>query len=229
MSMYPTLPKEPGANGLRIIVALLAALGLGEIAYSVVTHGSLTNIDGVVLGWGQAHATPGLIAAMTWVSRSGGPSMTSVYVAVFVIVWLVRRQIATAVGVAAIIYGGAGLNIALKDLVQRGRPVVEYPTMTLITYSFPSGHAAAATVFGGILIMLVLRDDGGIRRTMILVGAIVIWVASVCVSRIVLSLHYPTDVAAGFLEGIAWLSVGSLALDRWRVPLDWPHLVASRQ
>ena len=219
------LDKE-GAILIRAIVALIASVALGVLTYAVVMDGAPTAFDLAAVTWIHAHDSAAALSLMQWASASGGPSITSGYTAILVIVWLVRRQFTTAAAVAAIVYGGSGLNIALKHLVQRGRPIVEDPLVSLSTYSYPSGHAAAATVFGGLLIMLMLRNRPQGQANPLAMGAAGLWIIGVCASRIYLGAHYATDVLAGLLEGIVWLICGSVALDRWHVPLNWARAAA---
>ncbi|MGW2562926.1 phosphatase PAP2 family protein [Streptomyces sp. NPDC001514] len=109
---------------------------------------------------------------------------------------------------ATALVGGAHLaSIGIKWVVRRPRPRLparEPLVRTAGRYSFPSSHAtaaaAAAVAFG------VLRPAG--RR---LVSPLA---AAMCVSRLVVGVHYPTDVAAGALLGTlaarlgtAWLPV----------------------
>ncbi|MGW1881025.1 phosphatase PAP2 family protein [Streptomyces sp. NPDC001970] len=111
---------------------------------------------------------------------------------------------------ATALVGGAHLaSIGVKWVVRRPRPrlpALEPLVRTAGRYSFPSSHAtgaaAAAVTFGA------LRPAG--RR---LVAPLA---AAMCVSRLVVGVHYPTDVAAGALFGalvarlgVAWLPVPS--------------------
>ena len=85
-----------------------------------------------------------------------------------------------------------GASIAVKRVVRRPRPTdprVQVLVGTPSRLSFPSAHAtsttAAAVLFGGLL---------GRRLTPVLVPPMAL-------SRLVLGVHYPTDVAAGALLG----------------------------
>jgi membrane-associated phospholipid phosphatase len=216
----PISDRKPPAR-LRIVIAFFACTTLAAVTYAVVTQPVVTLLDLAAVGWARAHAGEMFMEAMRWASLSGGPSITAVYAGILIVVYLARRRLATAAAIATIVYGGAGLNVALKELVHRGRPIVEDALTNLPTYSFPSGHAAAATVFGGVSIMLVSRSWRR-RPSAAVIGAIVVWIALVCASRIYLGAHYPSDVLAGLLEGIAWVMLCSLALDRWHLALTGP-------
>jgi len=207
--------NRPESFGALLVWILFAAL-----TYQVVTHGPLTGIDAAAMAWATTHRTTMLTRAAYWVSETGGPSITAVYAALLVVVLLTRRRWASALAVGFIVYVAIALNVVVKDWVHRGRPVMEDPLVHLVTYSFPSGHAAASTVFGGLSMMLWARSHGS-SATAIGSAAILVWIAAVCGSRIYLGAHYPTDVAGGVLEGTGWVLLCSLAVRRWHIPLAW--------
>jgi YegS/Rv2252/BmrU family lipid kinase len=74
--------------------------------------------------------------------------------------------------------------------------------------SFPSGHASSAVAFAGIVIVLavMLARRVGLRR--LTIGAAMLLAALVCVDRVLLGRHYPTDVVAGGLLGTGVLLLG---------------------
>jgi undecaprenyl-diphosphatase len=79
--------------------------------------------------------------------------------------------------------------------------------LTLTTYSFPSGHTAAATVFYGLVACyLVRRVPGGPKRAAV-IAACCLMVMLVALSRMYLGVHYLSDVLAASAEGVAWLAV----------------------
>jgi len=109
--------------------------------------------------------------------------------------------------VAGMVVASAGSNVLAKGLVRRPRPAGEVaaarrPGRTPVTSSFPSGHAAAAAAFatGVGLEMPALAVP---------VGALA---AAVGVSRVVNGVHYPSDIAGGWVFGVG---VGMLTLRWW--------------
>jgi len=207
-------------NRVETFGALLVWMLFAALTYEVVTHGPVTAVDPAAMAWATTHRNVVLTRAAYWVSETGGPSITAVYAALLVLILLTRRRWASALAVGFIVYVAIALNVLMKDLVHRGRPVMEDPLVHLVTYSFPSGHAAASTVFGGLSMMLWARSHGE-RTTAIGSVAILVWIAAVCGSRIYLGAHYPTDVAGGVLEGTGWVLLCSLAVRRWQIPLAW--------
>jgi undecaprenyl-diphosphatase len=110
------------------------------------------------------------------------------------------------------VFGGMALNVLLKHLFVRPRPLFKNPLLMLTTYSFPSGHTLMATVFYGTLCALVLT-----RSQRWLWRALAITVAGVMIllvgfSRIYLGAHYLSDVLAAIAEGLAWLAFSFISV-----------------
>lgn len=96
-------------------------------------------------------------------------------------------------------------NIVLKRVINRARPSLEH-LVTVNTLSYPSGHAMSAMAFYGFLIYLCLRYD--MRRWVryLFVTTLGLLILSIGVSRIYLGVHYPSDVAGGFIGGLIWVA-----------------------
>ncbi|CAN5227016.1 hypothetical protein BH10PSE12_BH10PSE12_21990 [soil metagenome] len=93
--------------------------------------------------------------------------------------------------------GGMLLNLGLKQIFAAPRPDL-LPHLDIVhTYSFPSGHAAGNLIFFGALAMIVAR-----RAAWIAAAGVIILIGS---SRVWLGVHWPSDVLAGWVEGIGWL------------------------
>ena len=106
---------------------------------------------------------------------------------------------------AAAMAGGMALNWMFKITYERARPVLEDPLLTLKTFSFPSGHTAAATLFYGVLAaFLVSRVRAPKARAAIVAGAVVL-VALVAFSRVYLGAHFMSDVVAAACSSLVWL------------------------
>jgi undecaprenyl-diphosphatase len=110
---------------------------------------------------------------------------------------------------------GSVLNSAVKLIVHRSRPVVPYPMTTALGKSFPSGHTVAATAcFGAMLIALLPILPQRWRVPSVVVTLAV--VLAVGASRVLLGVHFFTDVVAGFILGTAWLAASTAAFQIWR-------------
>ncbi|MGN1401437.1 MAG: phosphatase PAP2 family protein [Bacillus sp. (in: firmicutes)] len=120
--------------------------------------------------------------------------------------WLAwKKRDFVAVGIVALlVVGGNRLNVFIKHLVARERPEVN-EAIDAIGYSFPSGHSLLSIVtYGIVAYFLAYYSQVPGTRFLIWLGAAVI-IAMTGISRIVLSAHFPTDVAAGFCLGFVLL------------------------
>jgi undecaprenyl-diphosphatase len=201
-------------------VAVAAAFLLALLLVDQATGGPFSTHDSAVVAWFASHRSVTLNGPLRVASLLGGPSATSVYAAIAVAWYLVRRRIGAAIAIGVLIYGGAFLNASIKEIVQRERPLVE-DFMTLRTFSFPSGHAAASTLFVGLLWWIAWSSGWRRLRGVAAFACGAGWVLLVCVSRLYFGLHYPTDIAAGIAEALLWLSVWIVMADRLGLDLRW--------
>ena len=206
-----------------IFAAALAAFTW--IAANVEPSGALTSIDVRIDRWLHIHALPAITDVMIVISFLGAPSTLTVVSAVVCVVLLRKRRYDRLVEVVTLVLGGNLLNYGIKFIVHRGRPAFEDPLLTLSSYSFPSGHAMASTVFYGFVISCVLSIAGPRRNAAIASG--IVMIALVCLSRVYLGVHYVSDILAGILEAIAWSTLMLTAFRfgrvyRWNVDLQEP-------
>ena len=126
-----------------------------------------------------------------------------------VLVWWLRRSKDRLwfVAAAGATFGGMLLNFILKLVFRRARPVFENPLVNIATYSFPSGHTVAATVFYGALTAYLLGRVASTGARIAILATATALVALVGLSRIYLGAHYLSDVVGAMLEGLAWLSL----------------------
>ena len=111
-----------------------------------------------------------------------------------------------AVLVAVAIGGAAALSGIFKVLVNRARPVVAVPLEHADSASFPSGHALTSFVAAGVLLILLLPHRSRRRRALLITAAALL-VAAVGFSRLLLGVHYPSDVLGSWLIGTALLLI----------------------
>ncbi len=103
-------------------------------------------------------------------------------------------------------------NVVLKQVINRQRPVLEH-LVTVNTLSYPSGHSMAAMAFYGFLVFLCLRYPMRRWLRICLLTILVLLIFSIGISRIYLGVHFPTDVAAGFIGGLIWVAFCAVVFD----------------
>jgi membrane-associated phospholipid phosphatase len=124
------------------------------------------------------------------------------------LLWLRRRWLALAFAVA--IVGNALLNITLKGIFARARPLHDPAEELLRGFSFPSGHSSGAVVAYGMLAYVLIRCLSPARAARFglpLVLAATALAFTIGCSRIFIQAHFATDVLAGLASGSAWLAV----------------------
>ncbi|HEY7718881.1 MAG TPA: phosphatase PAP2 family protein [Pedococcus sp.] len=116
-------------------------------------------------------------------------------------VWRAKGLRSRAVWAFATLMVGWFVGYSSKLLVQRARPVVDDPVSHASGYSFPSGHALNSAVFASVMVVLLwpLLSRTARRVAVGLAGAGVLLVG---LDRVLLGVHYPSDVLAGFLLGL---------------------------
>jgi len=130
--------------------------------------------------------------------------LTVLTVAVAAALWL-RRYRLLALGWLAAMIGNGLLTRAFKYTFERVRPVHTQEISTADGFSFPSGHSSASLVAYGMLAYLALR----LLPARWHLPAVLLAVATVFTvgwSRVVLQVHFASDVLAGWLTGGAWLA-----------------------
>ncbi|MGZ5036675.1 MAG: phosphatase PAP2 family protein [Usitatibacter sp.] len=200
--------KRPRDIRFWIAMAVLgaAAIAFSVIARSVVTVSPVLNQDLQVSVWLHTHGNPVFTAflyAITQVHSPVGISILSIVLACFL--WRHGDRF-WVLSLAVAVPGGMLLNTLLKHVYARARPKWDDPLLTaLTTDSFPSGHAAGATLFYGFLAAyMVWRMKHGWPRALAVLGC-ALMVALVGFSRIYLGVHYLSDVLAAVSMSTVWL------------------------
>jgi undecaprenyl-diphosphatase len=193
--------------GIFILAGGAIALG-GTYAFAKfaghVRSGSTQAFDNAVLEWVGQHRTPTLEAAMLEITFLGTGTVVLMMVAISgMFLWLTKHKYSALLLLIATI-GGILLNNLLKVGFGRPRPqLVEWGT-NVASWSFPSGHAmSAAVVYGTVAYLAARLQDRRLHRVVTLMCAGVL-IVLIGVSRVYLGVHYPSDVLAGVVIGLAW-------------------------
>jgi undecaprenyl-diphosphatase len=200
---------------LKRLVVLALALGLfALLAYGVLSHGPLTEVDRQILLFMVAHRADWLTSLAKAVSaiHQTVVVLAATALAAAVLAW---RHHARSAPLLLAVPTGMLANDGLKHLFGRSRPVLEHPLVRLETLSFPSGHAIAGTLFYGALCLIVLAHVRQLSLRMAALAFALSMIALVAASRVYLGVHYLSDVLAGISFGVAWLALAVEALARW--------------
>lgn len=200
---------DPAARfGLRltlVAVALtLVAVPFTALLLQVLAKGPLTRADGRVANSLNAwvHGRWGVVPTLEAVSFLGRPPLLAVWVLIAVVFLWRRHRHRQAVFAVVTSLGGGIIDTLVKASVNRPRPVVDHPVASALGKSFPSGHAMSATVtYGALLVVVSPLLSPRLRRPAFV--ATVVLVLAVGCSRLLLGVHFVSDVVGGFVLGLA--------------------------
>lgn len=110
-----------------------------------------------------------------------------------------------AIQLLAVLVLSALANIALKRAFGRARPTIEH-LVVVKTLSYPSGHSMSAMAFYGFLTYLVFQIKMKSWLRAVLASIFIFLILAIGISRIYLGVHFPSDVAGGFIAGLIWVA-----------------------
>jgi membrane-associated phospholipid phosphatase len=201
-------------TGLALTVALavliVGTVAIGALLLMVQHNSGLARWDLSAARWGGHHATSGSTQFLRDVSLFGGtPVMIGVVVVAAVWQYLRTRTAAVIGFLTVVVLGQLLLQNLTKLLVGRARPNVHRLT-GFSGSSFPSGHAVTAAATFAAIALLVGRGHSRRTKAFLAAGAAFIAVA-VATTRVLLGVHWLTDVIAGLAMGWAWFAISSIA------------------
>jgi membrane-associated phospholipid phosphatase len=186
--------------GLCLLISLLISLAVID------ADNPITRFDHDAVNTLHEHTTPAGVHFFERVTWFGSPGTW--YVSLASLVYLIgRTRWADFFTGSAMIGGGKLLNVLLKDLFDRPRPVWNGAFITESSPAFPSGHAMMPLLVYAFLVILLWRTIRNRPAQVALVMGMTTLVGLIGFSRVYLGVHYPTDVTSGYTMGGAWLSL----------------------
>lgn len=219
------------ATGLALTVALAVVAGsgflIGVLAYLTRSSDTLVDLDTRVGRWGVDHATDWSTAVLGRLTDLGDTWFCLALAVVVVAVEAMRAPNRwLPVFLATVILGNVVLVNTIKELLDRVRPTFD-PIAETLGPSFPSGHSAmAASFWAAVALLLARRRDP--RTRALLTGAAVAIAVTVAGSRVLLGVHWLSDVFAGVAFGWAWFAICSIAFGGRLIRFGAPVAAAAR-
>jgi undecaprenyl-diphosphatase len=209
----PKLTEKEKAESAPFAVFLLLALalwGFVEIADEILEGDQFAFDRTILLSMRNSHDLSDpvgpawfeeMVRDFTALGGVGVLSLVTVLATVFLT--LVGKKRAALFIFLAVVPGQI-LSLLAKAQFSRPRPdLVPYGT-SVVTSSFPSGHALMAAVVYLTLGLLVAGALPGLRTKIFLISASILLTVTVGISRIYLGVHWPSDVLGGWSMGSAW-------------------------
>ena len=214
----PHWPTRPRRLVLGVILVLLGTVVFTGLASQIGAGSALGRADQALAdALGVSFAGPALQVFATLTHLGDTATLTGLCIGVALALVVAGRH-GLALGWVTAVAGNGLLNQSFKNQFGRVRPLQTDALFSAQGLSFPSGHSSGAVVAYGMLAYLGLRLLPPRWHLTVLLAALAL-AFTVGTSRVLLRVHYASDVLAGFASGTAWLAlcVTSIELLRgWR-------------
>lgn len=207
------LPVLLTIRAAGFLLAALALWGFATLADEILDKESFTFDKQILLVLRELHR-PLLDVVMLGLTYIGEP-IVLLSLCAGLTIWLLKlgeRSQATVLIIAA--SGATGLNIVLKHLFGRARPMLWERVVDVGQFSFPSGHAMISMVTLGMMGYLLTTKFPQWRGQII--SFTLVLIMGIGLSRLYLGVHWPTDILAGYAAGIVWLFTCIFSLQVWQ-------------
>jgi membrane-associated phospholipid phosphatase len=200
---------------LGFLVALSATVLFFEVADEIGVDEDLAAFDVELSAALREHVSGETLQAFAVMTHLGDTNlMIAIGILVFAYLFKYRDRIVALAWAVATISGGLMVRL-LKIIFERSRPIHEHGLVAETSWSFPSGHAAGSMLIYGLLAYLLVRyTKAALHIPAALAGiTLIILVGS---SRVILQVHYLSDVLAGYMAATVWVAICIAALEAIR-------------
>jgi undecaprenyl-diphosphatase len=205
---------------LLLALAIAGLWAFAEVADEVL-EGTTRDLDRDLLLLLRAPGDPATPIGPTWVQEImrdltalGGTAILTLATFAVAGFFLLRGKRASALYLLFAVGGGLLLSTLAKEFFARPRPDLVPHGSFVHTASFPSGHSMLAAVTYLTLGVLVARTLPQRRLKIYVLALAALVTGLVGISRVYLGVHWPSDVLAGWLAGVAWACLCMLGA-RW--------------
>jgi len=205
---FAAVTDRPRARELGLGALCLALFALVTVLVTQ-TWQPLVQIDNEgkpARGWAGRDEL--LLDVLRAIEAGFGTLGMTILTAVLAILLLVRRHRRAALFAVGVMIATSLATSVVKLTQGRPRPVWQDPIGVLTSESFPSGHASSTAAYAGILIVLIAMFVRRRELRILLAVSAVLVATVVSADRVMLGRHYPSDVVAGALLGVAIVFLG---------------------
>ncbi|GAB6471712.1 MULTISPECIES: phosphatase PAP2 family protein [Bacillus cereus group] len=181
-----------------ICIALLLAV-FGIVAWRV-HAGGVTVMDTYVRGLVKGVQTEESFAFFSHYTKLGSAIGIVTTLIISLLVFWRKRYYAAMIVYPMGILTTHLVNKGIKEIMKRDRPSLN-ETLDALGYSFPSGHAMLSIMTFGFLAYIIAANLKSVTGKYVITLFMGIVIVSIGLSRVILNVHYPTDILAGYCVG----------------------------
>jgi membrane-associated phospholipid phosphatase len=212
-------------TGLALTLALaataLAGTVVGLLALVIRTSDALSGVDSAAARWARADGGPTthrILEDITSLASTEWVVAIAVVVGAVELARIPSRWI--PVFLLVVVAGDSLVTNLVKEGVDRARPTLD-PAAAALGPSFPSGHSSTAAATFAALALLVGRRRPHAQKAVLAGLAVGLAVAVAC-SRVLLDVHWLSDVVGGLALGWGWFALCAAAFGGWMLRFAAP-------
>ena len=162
-----------------------------------------SSIDSGVHDFFVDHRPNWVVDIAKFLDRFGSSEILLVVAVIIAVTWLARvRTTKLAIAVPTSIVVNMVIVAVLKKMVDRPRPDIAQQLVEATSASLPSGHTASAAALVTAILLVRSRTTDNSRRWTVLDYTLVAFALVSGVARLVLGVHWLSDVLAGWFIGV---------------------------
>ena len=198
-----------------ILLAVLVLMGTtGWIFHDIqddIRSGTPSDLDERILLLFRVPGSPEVLRGPGWIENAvrdltslGGRAVLTLVTLAVSGFFLLRRQFRPLIFLWIVVISGTVLMGELKTFYARPRPGLSLRLAGESSLSFPSGHAMMSTMIYMTLAVMVAEFQKSGRLRVYIVGFAAFLATLIGLTRVILGMHYPSDVVAGWTVGLCW-------------------------
>lgn len=183
----------------EVICVILLLTVFSIIAWRV-HAGGVTVMDTYVRGLVKGLQTESSLTFFSYFTKLGSAiGIVTILIISLLVFWQKRYYAAMIVYPMGILITHL-VNKGIKEIVKRERPSLN-EALDALGYSFPSGHAMLSIMTFGFLTYIIAANLKRVTGKYVITILMGILIVSIGLSRVILNVHYPTDILAGYCVG----------------------------
>lgn len=195
---------------VKLFLLLSLLLGFAELSDDVL-EGDTHHIDMLILSFFRLEGQPDIPIGPTEllliardITALGGHAVLALVTLVAAGYCFLIHRYSTIALIFAAAGGGMAISASLKWAFARPRPDIVPHLVEVSSASFPSGHAMLSAAIYLSLAAILAQIASRRRQKLYIMGIALLLTGIIGLSRVYLGVHYPSDVIAGWMIGIAW-------------------------